>query len=146
MIDIYFYSYNGEKNRLKKALPIGNAFSCNFNAEYNLINPVIKIAQTDDFTYNYCYIPAVKRYYFIDRVVVRRGGYYELYLSLDALMTYKDNILKLYGTVTRSTKFNYCNESSVPIDLRPQFKKYEFEDHFNHDGTYVLITTGYVGS
>lgn len=146
MTTIQFYKYTGERNRMNKTLGDYVTVQSNFNIEYNLINPSIKIAQSEIFDYNYCYIPEIDRYYFIDRVNIRRGGFFELYLTLDVLQTYHDKILALYGTVTQSQNTDYLNGANIPVKSQTQFKKYEFNDVFNHDGTYVMITSGYIGS
>lgn len=145
MTNITFYHYTGEQNRINKTLENGIQIPCNFNIEYNLINPTIRIASNKDVSYNYCFIPELNRYYFIDRCVIKRGGYYELYLTLDVLQTYKDKILNLYGTVTRSKTSLYLEGNNLPVTSHTKIKKYEFNDVFNHDGTYVMITSGYVG-
>lgn len=144
MFDIIFYKYSGERNRLNKTLDNGTTISCNFNIEYNLINPRIKIVYGDDFDFNYCYIPSLNRYYFVDYKTITRNTFWELHLTIDVLMTYKTEILNLYGTVTQSTKYNYLQGVNIPVTSKTSFKTYEFNDVFNHDGTYVLITAGYL--
>lgn len=144
MFDIIFYKYSGERNRLKKELPTGTTIPCNFNMEYGLINPIIKLVYGSDFDFNYCYIPNLKRYYFIDSVEIKRNTYWYLKLSLDVLMTYQTEILNLYGTVTSSKKYNYLMGGNIPVSAKTELKTYEFKDVFDHDGTYVLITAGYL--
>lgn len=146
MTDIIFYKYTGENNRLYKNLSDGKTISCNFNLEYDLINPKIRIVTSDTFDYNYCYIPSLKRYYFIDENMIKRNNFYEMQLTLDVLMTYQNEILNLYGTVTQSDKYNYLQGANIPVNSKTNLKKYEFNDVFNHDGNYVLLTVGYKGS
>lgn len=142
MINITFYHYSGERNRMNKTLGDGVEIPSNFNMEYNKINPTIRMALPENFDYNYCYIPELKRYYFIDRVTIRRGGFYDIYLTLDVLQTYHDEILAMTGTITESQTADYMQGANIPVYAKTTTKSYQFEDKFNHAGTYVMIATG----
>lgn len=146
MTDILFYNYNGRRNQLNKSFGQANVLHCTFNLEYNLINPTLKIGTTEKFTYNYCYIPDLQRYYFIDRAILRRNAFYELYLTLDVLQTYMQSILQMTGTVTYTNNLNalYYANTEIPTTIKPTIKKYEFENKFNKDGVNVLLATGYL--
>ena len=63
--------------------------------------PVIEI-QIDAFDFNYCYIPAFKRYYFVQQVVILNNDRMEFHLTVDVLATYKADILASSLYVTRS--------------------------------------------
>ena len=52
--------------------------------------------------FNYCYIPALNRYYFVDDISSLRFGLWKLNLSVDPLMTYKDAILSCFAFVDRN--------------------------------------------
>lgn len=143
MTDVIFYKYSGERNRLNKTLGDSTTLQLNFNEEFDKIYPKIKITSKDGFDFNYVYFPTIGRYYFIDKVVERRNGFYELNLTLDVLMTFKDIILNLYGTVTQRTQFNFMSGSNIPVDVRTQIDSYPFNE-MKHDTSYVLITTGYI--
>lgn len=143
MTDIIFYKYTGENNHLYKNLSDGKTISCNFNLEYDLINPKIRIVTSNSFDYNYCYIPSLKRYYFIDENMIKRNNFYEMQLTLDVLMTYQNEILNLYGTVTRSQENNYLLSNSPEQTAKPTIDKYEFDaSNFNTNGFYILVSTG----
>lgn len=146
MTDVIFYNYNGKRNQLSKTFSQGTNIKCTFNAEYNLINPSIKISNLTDFDYNYCYIPSVNRYYFIDRKILRRNAFYELYLTIDVLQTYYNSIKIMSGTVVRTDTnraYDYQN-TSIPVTIVPTFETYSFENKFNSDGVNVLLATGYL--
>lgn len=142
MTNITLYKYDGEKNRMQKTLSDGETIQINFNRNYDVIHPIIKLSIFNN-TYNYCYIESMNRYYFIDSVDIVRAGLYELHLSLDVLQTYKDEILKQSGTVTESKTSNYMNGANIPVDSKPLYKEYDFTDNFNHNGVYVMIVSGY---
>lgn len=146
MTDVIFYNFNGRRNQLNKSFSQGTNIKCTFNAEYNLINPSIKISNLKDFDYNYCYIPSVGRYYFIDRKILRRNAFYELYLTLDALTTYRDSILQMTGTIRKTNNSSawFYQNTDIPVTVRPSFVTYNFENKFNSDGVNVLLATGYL--
>lgn len=143
-MDITFYNYTGEKNRLNKDLSTSENVvisNCAFNTEYNIINPRVKIAGAVDMTaYNYCF--ANNLYYFVDSIEIHRNGFYILKMSLDVLMTYKDLILQQYGTIRQSKTALYLNGNNIPVSGHTKIKTYEFENNFNENGVYVLLSNG----
>lgn len=146
MTDILFYNFNGRRNQLRKDFGQSHVLHCTFNLEYNLINPTLKIATTENFDYNYCYIPELRRYYFIDRKILRRNAFYELYLTLDVLQTYQQSILQMTGkvTYTNDNSASYYADTNIPVTVIPTIVRYEFENKFNKDGVNVLLATGYL--
>ena len=53
-------------------------------------------------TFNYVYIPAFNRYYFVNDITAIRSNLWEMSLSVDVLMTYKDAILNCTAFVDRN--------------------------------------------
>lgn len=142
MFDVIFYKYSGMPNSINKKLDNGFSIQCNFNIEYNLINPTIKIV-ADSFVYNYVYISSLSRYYFIDNVTIIRNRYFELKLSLDVLQTYKDFILNLYGVVTQSKNAFYLKGVNFPVTEKMKSVVYKFPNNpYNKEGNIILIATG----
>lgn len=148
---ITFYKYTGERNRLNKTLTDGVTMDGNFTQAYYRNTPRLKIVSETDFDYNYCYIEDSKRYYFIDSVMVTRNNFYECTMTIDVLMTHKDDILKLSGTVTRSTNFNYLDGNNIPQTSKTKTKTYKlyntatvsWENHeLFSDSEYLLIGVG----
>lgn len=143
-MDIVFYNYAGEKNRLNKDLTNSDSITisnCNFNTEYNIVNPKLKISGAVDMTaYNYCF--ADGKYYFIDSIEIHRQGFYIIKLSIDVLMSYKEIILAQYGTVTQSRTALYLNTTEIPVSSHTLTKTYNFENNFNENGVYVALTNG----
>lgn len=152
---ITFYKYTGERNRLNKTLTNGATMDGNFTQAYYRNTPRLKIVSETDFDYNYCYIEDSNRYYFIDSVMVTRNNFYECTMTLDVLMTYKNDILKLSGTVTRSTNFNYLDGNSIPQTSKTNQKQYVFKttagdeyyddkDYFFNEALTLLVGVGSV--
>lgn len=143
-MNIVFYKTEDERNRIIKTLTETVRFEGVFTTSYNTINPTLQIVSRETFDSNYCYIQETNRYYFIDKINIRRDGFYDLYLTLDVLMTYQDKILNLWGTVSQSKNSGlYLKNNSISLDARPQLKKYEFTDNFNHEGNIILSCSGF---
>lgn len=144
---ITLYKYTGEPNRLNKTLDETTAYTINnsaFNTEFRTIQPEIRISSKEDLTvFNYAYMDG--KYYFVTNVIKYRTNFFNIALELDTLMTYKDEILKLVGTVTQSQSALYLDGVNIPVSGHTKVKKYDFpNDVFNTDGCYVLIGLGYV--
>lgn len=54
---------------------------------------------------NYVYIPMFKRYYFIDDIVSVRNGLWQISMSVDFLMSFKDKIYAQRAFIERSERF-----------------------------------------
>lgn len=85
------YNNKSNKNIVNKKIEEIQEISFNFKDYSDITNPIL-ILQTYK-TGNYCYIPDLKRYYYIDRIELMKGGFYRLYLEIDVLMSYKDEII-----------------------------------------------------
>ena len=51
---------------------------------------------------NYCYIPAWNRYYFIEDITCLNTFLYKVTLKCDVLMSFRNDILDIYGVVDRA--------------------------------------------
>ncbi len=85
------YNNKSNKNIVNKKIEKVQEITFDFKDDSDITNPIL-ILQTYK-TGNYCYIPDLKRYYYIDRIELMNGGYYKLYLEIDVLMSYKDEII-----------------------------------------------------
>lgn len=140
MITVYFYRIAEDFNSMNKVLESPRMLTGVLNAPIDLIHPQIKVTASNVVNYNYCYIPSLNRYYFIDGVTIHHESFYVLYLSVDVLQTYKNEILALYGTVTSGANANpYSNDYISGYDVRKTIETLEFENNFNENGSIVLI-------
>ena len=89
---IQFYNNHSGVNIINKNLEeVGEEINFTLKEDTNILNPVLKLAGYNGG--NYCYIPNFNRYYFIDNYNLNNQGIYELFLSVDVLATYKDDLL-----------------------------------------------------
>lgn len=105
-MEIIFYYHRKKVN--STALPIQGTFkNCSIKDVSSLINPYIEIAENLSVAppWNYCYIPAYNRYYWIIEWTWERG-FWSAELSVDVLASYRETIFNSILYVVRSAS-NY---------------------------------------
>lgn len=88
---VKIYNNKSNKNIVNKKIEEVQEISFNFKDDSDITNPILILQSYKSG--NYCFIPELKRYYFIDRIELMNGGFYKLYLEIDVLMSYKDEIM-----------------------------------------------------
>lgn len=92
-VSVNFYSFTKRDNSTKR--PAGGAgftASCDLKEECGIINPRLVVYHAGDpAAYNYAYIAAFNRYYYISEWTWQLGNW-ECVLYVDVLATYKDEI------------------------------------------------------
>lgn len=143
MITVTLYQYNGNKNTIKKKLSNGIDCLGAIREQTNVLNPVITIRVNDVVNVNYCYIPTLKRYYFIDDITYIASDKAVLKLRVDVLKSYENEILSATGTVTQTDKPDkYSSNREIIYNRKPNFEKIEFPNKnlFNDTGTMIMVT------
>lgn len=144
-MQITFYANNSEYNRINKVLTSAETLEGTLRESSNVVNPSITVqAGSGIVTYNYCYIPEFKRYYFIDEITSIRNGLWNVKLKVDVLMSFKDQILLCSGIVGDSTNngSTYLQGSQFVANCKNYTDIVNFSNGFNSDGEYILITAG----
>lgn len=135
-MEINLYKYNKDPNTINKTLGNPNVISGYMSNDLDIDSPTIKLASYD-MEYNYIYIPVLKRYYFIDDVTIDPNGIWHLKLSLDVLMTFKDEILNATVTITKQ-KTNNLDSADYAKRLT-KFKTVEITNPFDFDEKVTLL-------
>lgn len=91
-MEIIFYDNKSNHNIINKNIVELNSLEFKFKENVSVLNPNLILKNYDGG--NYAFIPSLKRYYFIDDVILLKGNLYELVLSVDVLTSYKDDILE----------------------------------------------------
>lgn len=100
------------KNVINKTLDNELELNVKMQGDLDVNNPMIAISKRD-FDYNYCHIPEIGRYYFIDEV--RKGAVISLSCSCDYLETYKSQIMAGEALFSRAVKAG--DYGNVNLDL-----------------------------
>lgn len=97
-----FYQFAKRTNSTKRPSG-GQEFGIDLKAPCNIIDPEIKIAtQSDPAGYNYCYLPAFNRYYWVKNWTYS-DGLWNASLTVDTLASYRDQIGSATEYVVRSS-------------------------------------------
>lgn len=120
MFTVTLYQFKKKPN--STAVPGSEAVSRNFTCyaldNSSIIHPtlVLQYGIDDILSYNYAYIPSWGRYYFIGDIAVLEGGIYQLQMDVDALATYRTDILNSSQYVLRSAS---SSDGSIIDNLYP---------------------------
>lgn len=139
--------YNSSDNRcIKKALVDEFSITGTLRASTNIVNPEITITSSTSMRYNYCYIPAFQRYYYINNIESVKNNVWKLIMQVDPLMSFKKDILSLKAVVSKQTSEEngdeYIDDGSLVTDNLMFKTVYNFANGFNSNSEYILITAG----
>lgn len=102
-MQLTLYSFSGDPRELNKALnTIRTVNIITITDETNILAPSIVIG-TVPFNFNYAYIPAFNRYYYVDDIVVENAERITLRLRVDVLMSHRNAINNTDVIAERST-------------------------------------------
>ncbi len=146
MINITFYNFSKKPNSTKRPTG-GTSVACLIKSSSSIINPVIQV-KTDPTGYNYCYIAAFTRYYFINDIVFD-NGIWLVYCSVDVLATYKTEIGNTDQYILRSSARKNTNIVDNLYPLTTNFTEVWSRPYINDmtwsgfdHGVYILGVQG----
>lgn len=116
-MNIFFYTSSAEPNSFPKVLGDAIRYQGELRDECDILNPVLTIEGLNpDTTFNYCYIPDFKRYYFITESSVVRTGLIQFNLHVDVLQSWSKEILELEAIISRNEYDfnNHLEDTRVP--------------------------------
>lgn len=96
MFAVTLYQISKEVNSTRQPSGAGATYSCQSNADFDIINPRIPLAMaagaaSNPTGYNYMYVPAWSRYYWIERWAFE-GGLWTAYGAVDVLASWRQQI------------------------------------------------------
>ena len=116
-MNIFFYTSSAEPNSFPKVLGSAIRYQGELRDECDILNPVLTIEGLNpNTTFNYCYIPDFKRYYFITESSVIRTGLIQFNLHVDVLQSWSKEILELEAIISRNEYDfnNHLEDTRVP--------------------------------
>lgn len=143
MIKVTLYNYNGNRNTVNKNLVGGIECVGAIRDETSVLYPILTIRVHDIISVNYCYIPTLGRYYFIDSITYLSSDKATLKLSVDVLKSYESKILQASATVKQTDNPDkYSSNRETIYNRKPNFEKIEFPNKnlFNDTGTMIMTT------
>lgn len=133
-------------HQINKNINVVDTLTGTFRDSVDILHPVVRIERDNPVGFNYVYISAFGRCYFVDDVTVVRKGILDLHLSIDVLETFATEILSNSAIVDKQEKtYNlYLNDDSIKIRQDPLITNFEFpKGLFDNNGyEYVLLVAG----
>ena len=139
---VIFYKYDGIKNKINKTLSSGLTVNdVIIQNDFDITNFDLLIKNSSfNIEYNYCFIPNLNRYYFIENIEKMNGSIYKIRIIVDVLKSFSTQIENINAIITKSENpddnFVDCEKSenytSEVINLT---------DNFNHSGNLILVTS-----
>lgn len=142
--EIHTYKSSAEQNRVDKTnfLTADIIISGVLRETSSLIHPSITFTSDIIPTFNYVYIPIFNRYYYVTDITSIKNKLWQMSLTVDVLMTYKEALLACTGYIDRNE--NEYN-GLIPDGMISLEKGEVIETNFvtnevfiESEGTYVL--------
>ncbi len=151
MFTVNLYTFTKKVDSTKQPTGTGTQYSCNILSPADIVAPVVEITASADLTaYNYAYIAAFHRYYWIEGITFDKG-IWNLSLACDVLATYKTQIggESLYVLRAASSYDGEIQDNYYPItgdiDYSSQAES-PFPGYTYATGCYVLNIMGTASS
>ena len=93
---------------------------------------------------NYLYIPSMGRYYYVNDIVLKQGGMYELKCHVDVLMTYKGDIRNITTLILRQENLNnpYIEDGQLLVRANRVYEKHTIGRVGDSADHYYLTVNG----
>lgn len=88
--------------------------------------PVFRLSYNSSFkSINYCYVPELGRYYFINKIVLESGNAMIISCDCDVLMSFRDDILNLDCVCLRNENdYNPYIQDDIPTSVKATTTNY----------------------
>lgn len=144
-MEVITYTTTDEAGKVTKTLTNAATYSnVTMKEPTDVVHPVVTIQTSANLSnVNYMRIERYGRYYFVEKPIAVKNGVWELHCTSDPLMSFKESLLNVSGTVTRSeTLFNaYLNDPEYKALAYRKCVTKAFPNEINSDHV-VLITVG----
>ena len=153
---VYLGSFGKKLNSTAQpAYTSWSSYSCVFKEETSINTPTIRLSAgfTSFTSNNYNYAVMLGRYYWINDIRAVRNNYVEIDLTLDALATYRSNILSTsayieygFNSFDASDSSNRVADTRQPISRNPVMSTADFDPSGGMidalDGCYIVQAVG----
>lgn len=132
-MNVTLYKNTSDKRNLNKVITEIKSVSATVKGDINIISPTL-IIQYFSTDFNYCYISDLNRYYYVNSISLLNGQRIQLELSVDVLMSYKEEIKNLTVNVLRYENIapTFLTDNRIPLFSDTIQKVIEFpENIFN---------------
>ena len=147
-MDIILYQTTSPNNKINKTLANATTLSGEFRDETNIVNPEVRVEGMQYKDYNYAYIEAFGRYYFITEYRSLGHNQLVLYMQVDPLMSFQTEIL---ATEVMLDKTSMAANATMDVNrgnlesnegLVQTIKEFTGASADFEEGTCILVTFG----
>lgn len=141
-MNIVAYNNSSDPRKISKSLSQVTEFVGTLRNETEVVNPVILVEGAIP-TFNYCFIAAFNRYYFVTDIKTVRNNVYEIHLKSDVLMSFSLN--GITGIVTESESVGadeYLEARNWISKVKDKTDILQFPSGLLDSGEFILITAG----
>lgn len=143
-MEITLYLNSSEKNKINKNKTAVATLTGSIKGESSITNPTILIEYSDPTAFNYVYIDAFNRYYFVNDVVVVRNNLLRVSLTVDVLESFAAAILAQNVIIDKNTTdFDlYLPDENLLTLVKTKTDIINFPSGLLESGEFILITAG----
>lgn len=143
-MQITLYNNSSEKEKIGKLLTLVDTLDGSLKDNTSITNPEILIEYNDPTAFNYCYIDAFNRYYYVRDVVVVRNNLLHISLKVDALESFKTQILTQNVIIEKNTSDYdlYLPDDNLLTLVKTKTDIINFPSGLLDSGEFILITAG----
>lgn len=144
MITATFYNTSDDTNVIGKTLTDATEIDIRIKDKQSSFLSLIITLKYDEFPqFNYCYIAAWDRYYFISNIEVTPNNIYFMTLRCDVLESHKDELLQCSGYITQQTQnINPYYGDGYATELRREADLYKSTVTLSETRSMLLTTIG----
>lgn len=117
-----------------------------FRDSVDILSPVVRVEYSNPVGFDYVYISAFGRYYYVEDITVVRTGILDLHLSIDVLESHKAAILANDAILDKQeNSYNlYLNDDTIKMRQDPLVTLLKFPHGMfeNNSFEYVLLVAG----
>lgn len=141
---VKLYKTSSENEKVNKDLTDEISLDGNMRESSSILNFALNVEYDDLSSYNYAYIEAFHRYYYITDITMVRTGLWRLSMRVDVLMTYKDQFLPLQAIVSRQeNKYNmYLRDDNMKAYSNSRIVTKKFPNGFTNQLSTLLAIAG----
>ena len=126
---VYIYKNSDDKRKLNKSLTMQRDVYADIKGTCSIVAPTLILAyQNVDF--NYIFVPAWSRYYFVTDIIVTTGGRVEIRCKADVLMSFNSSIKALECLIYRNENYQICDRYLQDSNIVQSIKKEEVVESF----------------
>ena len=141
-MNIVAYNNKSDTRKIDKSLTQITEFVGTLRNETDVVTPVILVEGALP-SFNYCFIEAFNRYYFVTDFRTVRNNVYEIHCKSDVLMSFDlDNVTGVIVASERVGINNYLNNKNWVATVKDKTDIIPFPSGLLDTGEYILITAG----